>query len=54
MLITAVHLERLRRELGRKKLRIIGDTLPNALQDKDEAFLKRLPHFVDGDGEPAV
>ena len=54
MLITAVHLERLRRELGRKTLRIIGDTLPNALQTKDEAFLKRMPHFVDGpDGEGA-
>jgi uncharacterized Rossmann fold enzyme len=51
MLITAVHLERMRRELGRKQLRIIGDTLPNALQGKDEEFLKRMPHFEEGPDE---
>jgi len=52
MMITAVWLVKWRRILGRKVLTIIGDTLPNALQDKDDAFLERLPAMVDVDGKP--
>ncbi len=51
LVVTAVWLELWRRHLGRKKLTLIGDTLPNALQGKDDAFLDRLPAMVDGDGQ---
>lgn len=52
MAVTAVWLERWRRNVGRKRLTLIGDTLPNALQGKDDAFLDRLPAMVDGDDQP--
>lgn len=35
------------------KIELIGDTLPNALMDKDDAFLARLPNFVDSEGRVA-
>jgi len=50
MIISAVWMEKWRRSLGRKKLTFIGDTLPNALQGKDDAFLARLPALVTSDG----
>jgi hypothetical protein len=50
LMVTAVWLERWRRHLGRKKLTLIGDTLPNALQGKSDTFLDRLPAMVDEEG----
>lgn len=35
------------------RIELIGDTLPNALKDKDDAFLQRLPNFVDSEGRVA-
>jgi len=35
------------------KITLIGDTLPNALIDKPNAFLDRLPNFVDAQGRVA-
>jgi hypothetical protein len=32
-------------------VQLIGDTLPNALIDKPDEFLKRLPHMTKRDGE---
>lgn len=40
-----------RRSEGR--IELVGDTLPNALMAKDEAFMQRLPNFVDADGNLA-
>jgi hypothetical protein len=50
--ITAVTLELWRRKLGRKRLTIIGDTLPNALQGKSEEFLTKMPYMADSEGKP--
>lgn len=49
MMVTAVFLEKMRQKLG-DRLVLVGDTLPNALKDKPESFLDRLPHLV-RDGE---
>jgi uncharacterized Rossmann fold enzyme len=35
------------------QVQLIGDTLPNALALKDDAFLERLPNFVDSEGRVA-
>lgn len=35
------------------RIQLIGDTLPNALRHKDDAFLARLPNFVDAKGRIA-
>lgn len=45
MAVTAYEMEKLRRMVGRKKLRIVGDVLPNAIQNKPDAWLERLPRF---------
>jgi hypothetical protein len=50
MAITAVHLVYMKRHFG-DRLRLIGDTLPNALMDKPESFLERLPNIVHRDGD---
>jgi hypothetical protein len=34
-------------------IELIGDTLPNALMGKNEAYLRRLPNFVDAQGRLA-
>lgn len=49
MIVSAVWLEMTRRQLG-DRLELIGDTLPNALRDKDVEFLRRLPSLTRGDG----
>ena len=49
MMISAVFLEKSRQVLG-DRLRLIGDTLPNALRDKPDEFLLRLPSLTNGDG----
>lgn len=51
MMITAVALVKRARQLG-KRLSLIGDTLPNALMAKDDAFLDQLPTLVMHDGAP--
>jgi hypothetical protein len=38
--------------MGPDRLRLVGDTLPNALKGKPASFLSRLPTMVDGDGVP--
>lgn len=50
MIISAVWLVKMARRL--KHLRLIGDTLPNALADKDDEYLGRLPTMVDHDDNP--
>ena len=50
MIITAVWLVQMARALD--ELEIIGDTLPNALMDKDQDFLDSLPHLPGPDGNP--
>lgn len=58
LVITAVWLERWRRRLERARLatgtgarlRIMGDTLPRALRNKDDHFLNRMPSLVDEGG----
>lgn len=52
MVITAQWLVRMARA-SEGRIALIGDTLPNALIDKDEAFLQRLPNFVTPDGQLA-
>lgn len=49
MIVSAVWLEMTRRRLN-GRLELIGDTLPNALRDKDVEFLKRLPTLTNADG----
>jgi hypothetical protein len=49
MAITAVFLSDMADHYGRR-LRLIGDTLPNALVGKDRSYLERLPSIVDGKG----
>jgi hypothetical protein len=51
MMVTAVALVKKRRLIP-NRLELIGDTLPNALRDKDDAYLDRLPTLVQANGEP--
>lgn len=50
MIISAVWLVRLARHDPRVTL--VGDTFPNALMDKDDAFLARMPTMTDAEGKP--
>jgi hypothetical protein len=50
MAITAVWLVKMAQALPH--LHLIGDTLPNALMGKDDAFLQRLPMLTHADGTP--
>ena len=50
MMISAIWLVKMSRRL--KHLRLIGDTLPNALMDKPDDYLARLPTMVDSDDNP--
>lgn len=47
MAVSAVHLVTQARALG-DKVRCIGDTLPNAIWDKPDSFLRRLPNMTIG------
>jgi hypothetical protein len=49
MIISAKWLLHMQRK-SRGRLRLIGDTFPNALKNKSKAYLKKLPALVDGDG----
>jgi len=49
MAISALTLVQMRRKFA-GRLALVGDTLPNALKDKPEEFLERLPNFVDRAG----
>lgn len=49
LIVSAVFLEVMRRGAG-GKIRLIGDTLPNALRDKPTEYLDRLPSFLMSDG----
>ena len=51
MLITAQWLMRMAKT-SNGRIRLIGDTLPNALMHKDETFLARLPALTDSSGKP--
>jgi hypothetical protein len=51
MLITAVWMAQMKQALP-DRIDLIGDTLPNALVDKDQAFLDRLPALTGSDGKP--
>jgi hypothetical protein len=51
MAITANWLVHMKRKLE-DRLELIGDTLPNALMDKDDEFLARLPSLTDSKGNP--
>jgi hypothetical protein len=58
MIISAVHLVKARQLLNDPKrggvvdrVTFIGDTLPNALKDKPDEYLKRLPALVGADGK---
>ena len=51
MIVSAVWLVRMGRALG-DGFQLIGDTLPNALKDKSDKFLDRLPALVGHDGKP--
>ena len=51
MMISAVWMVRMARHYG-DRVEIIGDTLPNALMDKDEEYLDRLPALTTSDGKP--
>lgn len=52
MAISAQWLVRMARA-SQGHIELVGDTLPNALMDKDEAFLRRLPNFQLPDGTVA-
>lgn len=57
MIISAVHLEKARQAHNRRtpgRVVLIGDTLPNALKDKPDDYLSRLPALIDGDGKPSA
>lgn len=51
LLITAVFLVKMQQNIGAERLIFVGDTLPNALKDKPDEFLKRLPALTNSDGE---
>jgi hypothetical protein len=50
MIISAVWLVKMARVIP--YLTLVGDTLPNALMDKDDGFLDRLPKLTDSNGRP--
>jgi hypothetical protein len=50
MIISAVWLAKAAQH-NKGRVQLIGDTLPNALIDKPDEFLKRLPHMTKRDGE---
>ena len=50
MMISAVFLTRMVRHFA-GRIEVIGDTLPNALADKDEAFLDSLPSLTTKSGD---
>ncbi len=51
MMISAVWLVRMGKALG-DGFQLIGDTLPNAIKDKPNDFLDRLPALIGNDGKP--
>ncbi|MBK8006765.1 MAG: hypothetical protein IPK12_23535 [Gemmatimonadetes bacterium] len=51
MAMTALTLVEMVRVHG-ERIRLVGDTLPNALKDKPEEFLQRLPRLTDSTGKP--
>jgi hypothetical protein len=53
MIITAVFLVHMKRRL-KDRLHLVGDTLPAAIQHKDDAFLNRLPALIDKNGKALV
>lgn len=53
MVISAQWLIRMAKASG-GKIRLVGDTLPNFLYDKDEAFWARMPQMTGTDGQPLV
>ena len=53
LMISAVWLAKMKRRLG-DRIEYIGDTLPNALAGKDDAFLDRLPQMIGTDGKPIM
>lgn len=50
MLISAVWLMEMAKA-SEGSVELIGDTLPNALKDKPQEFIDRLPHLVDSSGK---
>jgi hypothetical protein len=50
MMISAVWMVRMARHFG-DTVELVGDTLPNALKDKDEEYLDRLPALTDSRGD---
>ena len=50
MIVSAVWLEIVRRR-SQGVVEVIGDTLPNALRDKDMEFLRRLPAVTNAEGK---
>ena len=46
MLMSAVELVRIRNRIGRHRVRFLGDTLPRALQDRSESFMRRCIDWV--------
>lgn len=50
LIVSAVWLEKQRQM--HPEIEIIGDTLPNALRDKPDSYLRQLPTMVDAAGEP--
>lgn len=50
LIVSAVWLVKAKQVLG-DRLTIVGDTLPNALMDKGQDFLDRLPHMTDSTGK---
>jgi hypothetical protein len=53
MIISAVWLAKFE-QLHRGRLVLVGDTLPNALKDKPDEYLRRLPALTDRDGNPLL
>lgn len=51
LIISALWLLQMERQLA-GRVCLVGDTLPVALRQKDEAFLARLPNLVDSTGQP--
>lgn len=49
LIISAVWLTKMARRLG-GLVEIVGDTLPNALANKDDDYLARLPTMIDSEG----
>lgn len=50
MAISAVFLVQMKKLYG-DKLELVGDTLPNAIMDKSDEFIDRLPALVDSQGK---